>query len=301
MRVRGRIAGLLAAAVMLAGCRTAAPATDGRLAVIASFYPLAEFAERVGGARVRVSTLVPAGVEPHEYEPTPGEIVALKRAGVVIYNGAGFEPWLMRLLPEVPEGTVIVNATAGLPLIESHDDQARSGVDPHVWLDPVLAQRQVERIAQGLIHADPPGRPVYQENVKAVTRQLQELHERFSTVLARCRRKELLTSHAAFGYLAKRYGLRQISISGFTPEAEPTPARLRALIETARRHDVKAIYMETLVSPRVAEVVAREVGATARTLNPIEGLTPAERRAKKNYVTVMHENLTQLADGLDCR
>lgn len=298
--MRGRIAGLLASVVLLAGCRTAVPATDSRLAVIATFYPLAEFAQRVGGARVRVSTLVPPGVEPHEFEPTPGEIVALKHARVVIYNGAGFEPWLTRLLPEVPGGTVIVNATAGLPLIRLNN-RDRSGVDPHVWLDPVLAQQQVERIAQGLIRTDPAGRSVYEENVKAVTRQLAELHARFAIVLDRCRKKELLTSHAAFGYLARRYGLRQISISGLTPEAEPSPARLRALIETARRYDVKAIYTETLVGPRTADVIAKEVGATVRTLNPIEGLTPAERRARKNYVTVMHENLTQLADGLDCR
>lgn len=292
MKVSARIGGLLALAVVLGGCRTSVPEAGGRVAVIASFYPLAEFAQRVGGDRVRVTMLVPSGVEPHDYEPTPREIAALTRARVVIYNGAGFEPWLVRLLPEVAGRAVIVNTTQGLPLVE---------MDPHVWLDPLLARQQVERIAQGLIRADPAGRRRYETNANEVSRQLRELHARFSTVLAGCQRTEILTSHAAFGYLARRYGLTQIAISGLAPEAEPAPARLKELVETARRHDVEVIYVETLVSPRFAEVVAREVGAKVRTLNPIEGLTSEERREGKNYFTVMNGNLTQLAQGLDCR
>jgi zinc transport system substrate-binding protein len=279
----------------VSGCTRPRVPAD-RLAVVATFYPLFEFAQRVGGDRVDVHTLVPSGVEPHDFEPTPQDVVALTNARVVIYNGAGFEPWLEKLLPEVPSTAVKVNTAAGLSLTREAE-----GVDPHVWLDPILAGQQVEAIVRGLSEADPDGAERYHTNGTRVVSDLHALNDRFAGTLAACRRHTFITSHAAFGYLARRYGLTQVSISGLSPEGEPSPARLKEIVREARRSGTRVVYYETLVSPRVAEVIAREVGARVAVLNPLEGLTADEQRDGRNYFTVMDENLRALADGLDCR
>jgi zinc transport system substrate-binding protein len=307
---------MLVAALVMAGCgwqtRPAAPETGPagvKLAVAASFYPLYEFARRVGGDHAEVRNLVPAGAEPHDYEPTPRDVAALHGARLVIYNGAGFEPWIERLLPGLPAGVEPVDTTDGLPLVRGEAEQGpepgpeagRDGLDPHVWLDPILAQRQVERIAAAFARVDPDRRATYEANAAALTAELAALDERYRRTLAVCRKKTFITSHAAFGYLAARYGLTMIPISGLSPEAEPSAARLRAVVREARAHGATVIYFETLVSPRVAETIAREVRATTAVLNPIEGLTADEQAQGTTYFTVMDANLRSLADGLDCR
>lgn len=284
-----------AASLTISACARTQESRD-KLGVVATFYPIAEFARRIGGDRVDVRTLVPAGVESHDYEPTPKDLVAVAEAKVFIYNGAGFEPWVDRLLPDLKRDVIRVNATDGLPL-----QSPQSGVvDPHVWLDPLLAQEQAARIKEGLLRADPSGAADYERNARALRDDLNALHRRFADVLPTCRRKEFVTAHAAFGYLAARYGLRMIAITGVDPEAEPSPARIREVIALMRRTGAKAVYAETLTESRVAEVIARETGAQLRVLNPVEGLTRDEESRGLNYMAVMNENLKQLAEGLDC-
>ncbi|MGH2349647.1 MAG: metal ABC transporter substrate-binding protein [bacterium] len=306
MRARAQYITVLVALLAI-GCgpRTGAPgsAEAGKLRVVSTFYPLYEFAQRVGGSRVTVRNLVPAGVESHDFEPTPRDVAGLKAARVLIYNGAGFEPWLQKLLPEVPQATVRVDTSSGLPLLRGFRGAAGDSPpaeDPHVWLDPVLAARQVDAIVEGLTTADPEGSATYRDNGARVNAELQELHRRYASTLAACRQRTFVTSHAAFGYLARRYRLTQIPISGLSPEAEPSPARLKTIVQEARRAGVRVIFYETLVSPRVAEVIAREVGARTAVLNPVEGLTPEELQQGRNYFTVMDENLRALAGGLGC-
>lgn len=299
---------LVAAGAVIAalGCART-PRSQGTLPVVATFYPLQEFAQRVGGERLRVVTLVPPGAEPHDYEPRPQDITALHAARIVIYNGAGLEPWLEKLRPEFPAQGLILNASAGLPLARGIDEQdggaggePPSRFDPHVWLDPQLAARMVANITRGLQEADPQGREFYQARAASLQAQLLALHIEFASKLRICRQKEFITTHAAFGYLARSYGLMQLAISGLTPEAEPAPARLRELVHLARAHHLTVVYYETLVSPKVAETLAREVGARVLVLNPLEGLTNEERRQGQTYFSVMHENLAHLAEGLDC-
>lgn len=303
-----------AAALAVAGCGPQ-QASSTRLSVVTSIYPLFEFVQRVGGDRVDVHNLVPAGAESHDYEPTPRDLAAIERGALLVFNDAGLEPWVARVLPQLSDRHVTVNATEGLPLLsgvaggEDGDEDGgqvagrpgRGGIDPHVWLDPLLAQQQVERIVAGLLVADPPGRADYEANAARLKEELQMLHAQFESTLRRCRRKAFITSHAAFGYLARRYGLKQIAIGGLSPQAEPSPARLVDVVRLARRRGIKVIYHETLDSPRVAQTIALEVGASVRALNPLEGLTRAEERQGKNYFTVMYENLRNLAEGLDCR
>ena len=282
---------------LVAGC-TPAPVTSDRLPVIASFYTLAEFARRIGSDRVDVRVLVPPGVEPHDYEPSPRDVVAMGRAGLVIYNGAGLEPWIDRLLPGLPSSVVRVNATEGMPLLTPA--RASGGADPHVWLDPVRASEQAQRILAGLIRVDPEGRGAYETNAQALRSALQELDRRFEQGLRACRRKEFVTTHAAFGYLAARYGLTQVAVGGLDPEGEPSPARQRQVIEFIRRSGAEVVYSETLISPRAAEALARETGARVAVLNPLEGVTPDEQGRGLDYFAVMDANLSALVDGLDC-
>ncbi|MDR7484603.1 MAG: zinc ABC transporter substrate-binding protein [Armatimonadota bacterium] len=293
-----RLAMMLAALIAAGSTVFPEGAPSGRaqaadpVTVAASFYPLYEFASAVGGRRARVRNLVPPGVEPHAYEPGARDVAVLSKTRLLVYNGAGFEGWVQRLLPSLPEHVIRVNATAGLPLV---------GSDPHVWLDPVLAQQQVDNILAGFVRADPAHQSDYAAGAARLKADLQALHRRYAQTLQRCERRTFVTAHAAFGYLARRYGLTMLSIAGLSPEVEPSPARLREIVRVVRRHGVRVIYFETLVSPKVAQTIAREVGAATGVLNPVEGLTPDQQRRGETYVTVMHENLRQLAEGLGCR
>lgn len=171
---------LLLVAATIGGCRPRS-GEGGRPVVIASFYPLQEFAQRTAGDRAVVRNLTPAGTEPHDFEPTPQDVVRLKQANVLIYNGAGFEPWVERLLPELSASTVQVNGTGGLPLVRgalAGDAKAGQRPDPHVWLDPVLAIEQVDRVVDGLLKADPRGRTIFDANAARVKGDLEALHRR---------------------------------------------------------------------------------------------------------------------------
>jgi zinc transport system substrate-binding protein len=269
-----------------------------RISVVTSFYPLYEFSRRIGGDAAAVRNLVPAGAEPHDFEPTARDIAALGAARVLVYNGAGFEPWIEKLMPTLPATVQRINTTAGLPLVKGAHDV---GLDPHVWLDPMLAARQVDHIAAGLARADPDRHATYEANAAALRAELLALHRRYGQTLRGCPKKTIVTTHAAFGYLARRYGLTMISIAGLSPEAEPSPARLRQVLAEVRRHGIRVIYFETLVSPKVAQTIAREVGARTLVLNPVEGLTPGQQASGATYFTVMDDNLRNLAEGLDCR
>lgn len=279
-----------------------------RPVVAATIYPLAEFAQRVGAGRVEVRTLVPAGTEAHDFEPGPQDVAAISRARLFIYNGAGFEPWVARLLPTLPTTVGVVRATAGLPLIRASGGVGASGKpaplalpDPHAWLDPLLAAQMLETILIALAATDPAGAEAYQQAASAARGEFAGLHARFTRGLARCEQRLVVTTHTAFAYLARRYGLEQIGLSGLAPEADPTPAALARLVGTLRAKGVRVVFVEGLASPRVAETLAREIGARTMALHTVEGLTPKEIAAGANYVTLMDENLRSLREGLGCR
>ena len=286
--------------------------------VLASFYPLQEIAQRVGGDRVAVTNLTAAGAEPHELELSPRDLERLRQSRLLVYVGGGFQPALERAVEATQSPDLVsLDVTQGMPLLEGHDeddhgattktgaaggaqDAAAELTDPHVWLDPVFMKEMVTKVRDALIRIDPAGRERYEANAPAYQRELEALDQEFREGLKNCRRREIVTSHASFAYLAQRYGLEQEAITGVSPESEPSPQRLREIVQFAREHDVKVIDFETLVEPRVAETIAREVGARTLVLNPIEGLTPAEQAEGKDYRTLMRENLANLRAGLEC-
>jgi zinc transport system substrate-binding protein len=293
------------------------PGASDRLLIVASFYPLFEFARQVAGDRAEVVALVPPGVEPHDWEPSPRELAEIRKARLLVYNGAGLEPWVGRVLADVAaKDLVAVNTTQGLTLlIESSAAQehgpstsaagpgrrAVPASDPHVWLDPLLAIAQVEAIRSALQDVDPAHAATYAANAAAFVARLRALDAAYAAGLRECARRDIVTAHAAFGYLARRYGLTQVPLLGVSPDAEPSPADMARLIQLARRRRVRYVFAETILGRRLAETLARDVGAQVLVLNPLEGLTAEEQAAGRGYLSVMEENLQNLRRGLECR
>jgi zinc transport system substrate-binding protein len=297
--VIARIVLIIAALVLAAGCGGDEEQGGDEVEVVAAFYPLAYAADRVGGAQIDVRNLTPPGAEPHDVELTARDVERVRRADLVLYLGGGFQPALEDAVADA-EGDAI-DLLDGVRLLpggdeDEHGDGEEDGhegsIDPHVWLDPVRYAAVVEEIAREL------GRP---EAADPVVRELRQLDRDFLRGLADCARRELVTSHAAFAYLAQRYRLRQIAISGPSPESEPTPRDLEEIIEHVEESGARTIFFETLVSPRIAETVARETGANTAVLNPLEGLTEDELESGANYFSVMRENLAALRTALGCR
>jgi zinc transport system substrate-binding protein len=263
-------------AAPLAGCGVGGSGGDN---VVAAFYPVAFAAQQIGGPALHVGNLTPPGAEPHDIELRPKEVARVERAKLVLYLSHGFQPAVSKA---VDQGSGRgIDVLAGLPL---------HGNDPHVWLDPVLYGRVARTIGTAL------HRPsnAFVSRVRALDRQYRQ-------GLRTCKRHEIVTSHAAFGYLAARYGLQQVSITGLTPESEPTPRQLTHVVEVVRRTHATTVFFETLLSPRLADTVAREVGAHTAVLDPLEGLTPEQQQKGDNYFTVMRRNLDALRQALACR
>jgi zinc transport system substrate-binding protein len=251
--------------------------------VAAGFYPLAFAAEEIGGPGVKVENLTPPGVEPHDLEPTPREVEELQSADLDLLMGGGFQPQLERASSDSRGKVADLLDTAGLKVWPR---------DPHVWLDPHRFALIARRI----------GAAMGEEGAAAAfVRRLDALDRQYRTGLAHCARRDIVTSHEAFAYVAQRYGLRQIAVTGISPEAEPTPGEVQHAVDAIRRSRATTVFHETLVSPRLAETVARESGASNAVLNPIEGLTSDEKRAGKDYFALMRENLAALRKGLGCR
>jgi zinc transport system substrate-binding protein len=287
--VISRIVLILVLWTVAAGCGSNS-GDGGRTTVVAAFYPLAYAAERVGGAAVAVDNLTPPGSEPHDLELAPRTVERIVRADVVLYLGHGFQPAVSDAVKQAQGKTV--DLLAGLPLDEAPAGEEGLTADPHVWLDPVLFGQITERIG-AVLHA--PGR------ADSLVADLRRLDAEYRQGLAHCARKEFVTSHAAFGYLARRYGLIQVPITGLEPESEPTARQLADVVKLVRRTHATTIFFETLVSPRLAKTVAREVGARTAVLDPIEGLTPTEQTRGENYLSLMRQNLAALRRALACR
>jgi len=268
----------------------------GKLKIVASFYPLAEFARQVGGNNVEVTNLVPAGTEPHDYEPTPKDIGLLKSADIFIYNGGGLEKWVEKISQSiVSDKQKVIQMSSNFTLLPFS-----GGTDPHIWLDPVNAKKMIAVIRDTLIISDPTHSEEYGVNAKTYLAQLETLDNKYKKGLSTCESKNIVTTHAAFGYLAQQYNLKQTAIAGLSPDEEPSPKRLGEISNQAKAENIHYIFFETLISPKLAETVANEIGAKTLVLNPLEGLSDSDVGLGKNYITVMEENLDSLRLALNC-
>lgn len=267
---------------------------SGKLKVASSFYPIDQFVRKVGGDVIESTLIIPVGVEPHDYEPTIKDLQRVSSADVLVYNDLGLENWITKI--NIPDK---IDASKGLNV--SYADKRNMTFDPHVWLDPLLAKKQVENIRDGLIMIDPNNKDTYINNAKNFLNELDNLNEKTITDLESCKKKDFIAFHNSFSYFAKRYGLNQHSISGTNPEVEITPSRLTEIINVAKTFGLRVIYSEEFVDSRQAAVVAQEIpDGKVLVLSPLEGLTKDEQDAGIGYIDKMNENIKNLMVGLEC-
>jgi zinc transport system substrate-binding protein len=273
-------------------CGTGTSTGDGKVAVIGSFYPMAWVARRVTGSAAAVTTLTKPGAEPHDLELTPRQIVDVARADLIVYI-KGLQPAVDQAIDQHAKDKA-VDAAA---LVRTLPIGGSGGRDPHLWLDPNRLATVATTVAGRLADTDPGHAATYHANARALVADLRALDGAFATGLRTCRQKIIVTGHAAFAYLAERYGLTQISVAGIDPQTEPSPARLAALTGEIRRTGATTVFTETLVSPKVAQTLAREAGVRTATLDPIEGLSAG---SKGDYLSIMRQNLQTLRRALGC-
>ncbi|RKD21446.1 zinc transport system substrate-binding protein [Caminicella sporogenes DSM 14501] len=275
-----------------------------KLIVYASIYPMYDFAKKIGKDKVDVKLMVPPGAEPHQWEPTAKLMSKLEKADVFIYNGVNMEMWADKLVNSLNnDKLIVVEASRGIELrkFERNDEHANAenkhhhGIyDPHIWLDPIRAIKQAENIKNAFIKADEKNKEFYEENFKEFADELRQLDEKYKKELKDRKLDYIVVSHAAFGYMADRYGLKQISISGLSPQEEPSAAKMAKISKLVDEYGIKYIFFETLASPKLAKVIAVETGAKTAVLNPIGGMTKEDMEKGKDYISVMYENLEVL-------
>lgn len=291
-----------------------AESSENKLEVYASFYPLYDFATKVGGDKVNVVNLVPAGVEPHDYEPSAKEVAGIENADVFIYNGAGMESWTDKVLASLNNKELtVVEASKNIDFMEGHvhdhedgdehEEEAHSeeeemATDPHVWISIKNAKIEMENIKNAFVEADPDHKDYYEANYANYAEQFDALDQKFQDTLSTYENRDIIVAHEAFAYLCRDYNLNQVGIEGLAADSEPDPARMAEIIEFAKEHRMKVIFFEELVSPKVAQTIADEVGAETMVLNPLEGLTDEQLAAGEDYLSVMEQNLEALQKAL---
>lgn len=300
-RLRQTLAtGLMVALLVLVGCATEEKRTQSDLAggpqpkvptqrVVAAIAPLAELVRVIGGSRVDVVQLAPSGAEPHDLELTIEQVSEVTDADLVVHIGASFIPSLEKVVNKRATGTLDVLSAVETRTIDG-------AVDPHVWLDPIRYASIGEAIAKSLAQNDPDGGEEFAAAAAMVRKQLTELDQSFRDGLAVCERRDLITAHAAFSYLASAYNLKQTSIAGLSPDSEPSPDQFAEVADVVKSTNATTVFMEEIAENDLAQALARETGAIVAVLSPIETLQPGT-----TYDSVMRENLSALSKGLNCR
>lgn len=272
---------------------------DTKLTVYTSVYPMYDFTRKIGGDKIELKNLVPPGTEPHDWEPKPSELAQLEKADVLIYNGAGMEPWLDKVLQSINTEKILrVEATKDLNLLTSANEAHNIETDPHVWLDPMLAKQEVGTIKNSLVSADPANKAYYEKNYTDLIAQFDQLDQEYKAAVAEFSKKDIVVAHQAFSYLSNAYGLNQVAIEGLSADSEPLPGRMVEIVEFVKDKQLKYIFFEELVSPKVAQTIAQETGASTAVLNPFEGLSESDQQAGKDYFSVMRDNLEVLKKAL---
>ncbi|SKA81499.1 zinc transport system substrate-binding protein [Caloramator quimbayensis] len=270
-----------------------------KIAVCTSFYAMYDFSKKIGGDKINLINLVPSGIEPHDWEPSPKDIANLEKADVLIYNGAGMEGWIDKVINSLSNKKIIVVETSKkINLLQNEDSDEDLKYDPHVWLNPLNAKIQMEAIKDAFIKADPSNKDYYEKNFLENSAKLDELDKEYKNAVLSFKSKDIVVSHKAFGYLCSTYGLNQVAIEGMSADVEPTPSKMAEIVKFAKDNKVKYIFFEELISPKVAQVIANESGAETAVLNPFEGLNEEDIKKGKDYFSVMKENLEILKTAL---
>ncbi len=308
------------------------PSEKDKLEIVTSFYPMYEFTKEIAGDYANVTMLIPSSVEPHDWEPAAKDLEQIQRSDALVFNNENMETWIDEIVETVDtKELTIIDASKGIDLLpfeagdhehgeeeahdhgdedhehegdvhehegESHEHEHSHEFDPHLWLSPKMAIKEVETIANELVKIDPDNKKVYEENKNNYIQKLQELDQRFEEALSNVEDKEIITQHAAFNYLADSYGLTQVPIAGLSPDSEPSAQQLKELKEFAKEHNINTIFFEENASSKVAETLATELNAKTAVLNTLEGLSAEDQENNETYISIMEENLKVLKDAL---
>ncbi len=285
---------VLIMSLVLAGCSIGQQQNiEGQISVAVSMYPEAFLVEQIGGEYISTYSIVPAGVEPHEFEPSPADLSHITNSKLFIYHGANLDLWASRIANELDTNIVhVLNAADGISLIQNGD--------PHFWLDPIIMQSVAEKVSAELIKIDSIHAAEYEKNAAELTKKLTALDGEFNEGLRACRVRDVVTSHSAFAYLAERYNFTQLPISGISPNAEPSVKDMQNLISLLKEKNIRYVTFETLSSSRISETIGAEVGAKSLVLNPIEGLSSVNVSKGDDYFSLMRENLKTLKTAMEC-
>jgi zinc transport system substrate-binding protein len=282
---------------------------EGKVNVVTSFYPLYYFAKEIGGDRANVVNLIAAGVEPHDWTPKSGDIDTASNAQLFLYNGAGLEGWMEGFLKGLGSDSKVmtVETSKGIELIKGNPEEQHTTeehnhssleVDPHTWVSPRSALIMVRNIFDAYVKADPDHKAEYESRYQDLNNRLKQLDSKYGEGLAGFKKRDIVVSHQAFGYLCRDYNLHQVAIMGLSPEAEPRAQDLLKIAAFVKEHDVRYIFFEELVSEQLANTLAGEAKVDTLVLNPVEGLTPEQEQAGENYFTLMERNLENLQKAL---
>lgn len=289
---------------------------ENKMNVVTTIFPIYDFAQQIGGEHANVMNIIPTGVEPHDWTPKSQEMNVTSKSQLLLYNGAGLEGWIPNFLQGLGAGSSLktVEVSQGIELIhadgtDGHDHGEKTSdhkddhagdiyIDPHTWVSPKSALIMAENIKNSFIEVDPGNKSDYEANYVKLEQKLKDLDQKFTTELSATKKKEIVVSHQAFGYLCRDYGLTQKAMMGLSPEAEPRSQDILALTKYVKEHEIKYIFFEELVSDTVAKMLASEANVDTMVLNPIEGLTKEQAASGENYVTLMERNLQNLVKAL---
>lgn len=295
--------------VLASGCVSNHQERDSqRVQAYTTLYPLEYFTKRIGGERVQVENLVPVGTDLHEFEPSVRDLAKLAEADLFIYNGADLEPWVEKLNSVIDQQqTKTIETTKSISLLPTegesehrdHHEGQQHNRNPHVWLDPQLAKKQAAQIQQGLIQADPQHRALYEQNYRQLAAELDQLDRELQQVVKQRKVNIIVVPHDAFAYLTKRYGLQQIAISGLSSMDEPSPRRLKQVVDTIKKDQLRYVFQEPFGHGRLMKTIQQETGVKVLTLHPLEGRTKQEIANGEDYFSIMRKNKAQLTIALE--
>ncbi len=264
-----------------------------------SFYPLAYLVEQIAGENAHLITITPAGMEPHDFEPSPTDIAKIYGSKIFVFNGNGLEPWAEKIAGDVTkeQNTSVIKLSDYLTSIQEQN----IGADPHFWLDPNNMSLAADKITQAFIDTDPANAQTYAANRDTLKQALEQIDSAYTSGLARCANREIVTTHNAFSYMAKRYNFTTLHILGLSPEEDPSPKTIAEVAAVAKKKNLKYIFFENAASPKLAQTIAQEIGAQTLVLNPIETLSDTDRAAGQDYLSLMNTNLQNLRTAMICK
>ncbi|VEF48893.1 periplasmic solute binding protein [Bacillus freudenreichii] len=303
---------LLVAAFLLTGCNENPASDKGKtkdaLSIYTTVFPIEDFTKKIGGEHVEVKSVYPVGADAHTYEPTMKTMMDIAESDLLIYNGAGLESFIGKMENSLKNEKVVkIEASKGVQLLSSEeepdeeehaDDDHHHDKDPHIWIDPEYAIIMAENIKNALSDQMPSAKDDFEKNYQELKTNLQQLDNDLRTTIESADRKEILVSHAAYGYWEHRYGIEQISITGLSTENEPSQKQLQTIIERAKEHDIKYIIYNQNPATKVADTIQKETGTEALTLHNLEYITEKDKQNNEDYFSIMDKNIGTLKEAL---